>query len=1180
MYSPPNMGLSVAGRRVWIAMVVVLALCGWSRDAAAGELGFRVVSHETPARMYSGQTIEVPVVVQNTGEAAWSDGAGDRLAYHWRSGDGDMLVLDGVRTRFEASVQQGEKLELQARVEVPDEPGNYQLEWRMVRENVHWFPAPESGERSRVDVEVRGEAFVWGIDRVEPPPVIRAAERGTLSVSMRNEGAAPWTQSDRDFVAFHWWDADGRLVDYEGDRGSFGKQVAPGERAEVEMSIRAPKRAGLYRLEVEPVREGFAWYGPPASGQALSPPVVVTPASLRWRLLEHDTPPRMPAGSGTTVTVVIRNEGDEVWDELDRLSYRWVDAEGRQVEEGARTLLPHPLEPGEHLELDARLIAPAEPGDYRLAWEMVREGVRWYGPSTGPLPAPMAVEVGKPALAWSLVERDELPSVWVNTTERIRVVVRNDGAETWSDEAGDHLSYHWLDARGEVVAYDGRRTRLKQPVAPGETVELAMIVRGPRAAGDYRLQIEMVREQVSWFGPSSDETADATLDVTVRWFSGTLQILLALGTGLGLVALRRRRPQKPWARRLLAQLPLVWIWGAVALSAVTFAELSGIGFWKGGLLATLCGACFPVLVLVPFGPRVRVWMGAALVVALDLLALADLVYMHFYGSIVPLTALTAAHHLGEVRASIVALFEPSYTWLLPTPLAAIAVAIAWPADSEAASSRRERRIDRVVAVVVLLGASLPATLRLHEVMSTELGLRVFSERRNAGRLGVFNAHLFDFGRTLREMQGREATPEQTRTVTQWFDERQEEVELHAATVGGAGVARDYNLLLIQVESAQEFVIGARVNGQEITPFMNRLEERGLAYSNLVDQTAQGKTSDGEYAVLSSQHPLRAGALCFLRADNHFVTLAHVLGAAGYSTFSAHPFKRGFWNRAVLHPRYGFSRSMFRREIGPGPEMGWGLADGPFLERMMEEIESLPRPFFAFLITLTLHHPYDEFPERFAELDLGELEGTRLGNYLHGMNYFDRSLEQLFARLEATGLAKNTVVALYGDHDARLELDAAALEVSGVEGWSPSVFHRLERVPFFVVLPDKAATGRVETVAGQIDVGPTLLHYLGIQRPRAFAGRPIAADETTGFAAYPDGSAFAADRFFVARGYDIPREGACFDARGSTRPREDCEELEARARDELSQSRAVLDFDLHRTLAGPELSASIEASEGD
>src|SRR5690606_9042128 len=259
---------------------------------------------------------------------------------------------------------------------------------------------------------------------------------------------------------------------------------------------------------------------------------------------------------------------------------------------------------------------------------------------------------------------------------------------------------------------------------------------------------------------------------------------------------------------------------------------------------------------------------------------------------------------------------------------------------------------RLPALVVCLVFASPALHKLGVALGGKLGTRVFSEQAIVGRYGYVNAHLFDIARQLRE-RGRRGnpSPEERERIHAWFDAR--------STAKPSGVAVGHNLLLIQVEALQTWVIGLEVDGQEITPLLNRMRHEADWYPYLVDQTNQGKTSDAEYAVLNSQHPLGEGAICFLRADNSFYTLAHVLAERGYATLSAHPYKRGFWNRAALHPRYGFARSLFRRELGDGQEVGWGLADGLFFERIMPEIQALPEPWFTFLITLSLHHPYAE-----------------------------------------------------------------------------------------------------------------------------------------------------------------------------------------------------------------------------
>jgi phosphoglycerol transferase MdoB-like AlkP superfamily enzyme len=1146
-------------------LIVMLVIAGWVGSARGAEPRFRLVSHRTPATIHLGLPAEAELVLENTGDAIWSDEAGDRLAYHWRDPTGALLVRDGVRTRLPGPVAPGERVVLRARIEAPDRLGPHRLEWRMVRENVAWYPRPDDGEPTSIDVEVAGPAFTWTLAAFEPPAELSAGDPARARVVIRNDGAATWSAEQGDAVSYRWWTADGAAVPREGRRTALPRPLAPGERMDLELAVDAPSRPGCYRLEVEPVREHVSWFGAPLAGAALSGPLWVEPGPLAWDLLDHDTPSTMSAGVGVDVTVSIANVGDEAWDERDALSYRWLDERGRWIGEGPRVRIDPPLEPGASATVGVRVQAPREPGRHRLAWEVVREHVRWLGPPSGPLPEPALVTVGPAPRAWSLLEIDELPAIWVGQDALVRVVIRNDGTDTWSDELGDHVSYHWLSPDGEMAVFDGRRTGLPGPVAPGAAVELALRITGPRMAGEYRLEVEMVREEVAWYGPAASSVLpEGGIPVRVRWFSGMLQILASLAA-LAVIVVARRRVGTAvgWVAMCLPELPIVWTWAAIALTAVSFAELSGVGFWSGALGVTLSGAALASLAVALTPVRWRAGVSGVLVGAAGALVLADLAYMHFYGGIVPVTALTAAHHLGEVGASVRALFQPSWWWLAPTLATGLAWSLAWPSRAlreRAVSSGRSHRI----AVALALVATLPAAIRLADVATAELGRRVFSEQHNAARLGVFNAHLFDVIRSVRDLGRGAASPEERLSLRAWFADRAAAVARAAQAVPGHGAARGHNLVLLQVESAQGFVIGAHVDGQPITPFLDTLHQRGVYFSNVVDQTAEGKTSDAEYAVLSSQHPLRAGALCFLRARNRFYTLAHVLAERGYTTLSAHPFKRGFWNRAVIHPRYGFERSLFDREIGAGSEVGWGLADGPFLERMSDEIDALPRPFFAFLITLSLHHPYEEFPAALQELDLGALQGTPLGNYLHAMNYFDRELERFFDRLERSGRLDDTVVAVFGDHDARLEPDADFLRVAGIEHWSPSLPLRLERIPFFVVLPGSEPHGEVGAVGGHVDVAPTLLHFLGIPRPVAFVGRPIGAQGA--IAAHPTGSAVAHDRYFVADGADLPAEGGCFDAaRGTSRPRRDCDEIAAAAAEELARSRAVLDHDLHRDL---------------
>src|SRR5262249_22558428 len=149
---------------------------------------------------------------------------------------------------------------------------------------------------------------------------------------------------------------------------------------------------------------------------------------------------------------------------------------------------------------------------------------------------------------------------------------------------------------------------------------------------------------------------------------------------------------------------------------------------------------------------------------------------------------------------------------------------------------------------------------------------------------------------------------------------------------------------------------------------------------------------------------------------------------------------------------------------------------------------LPRPFCAWLITLSLHHPFDGFPDRHKTLPLGALEGGSFGNYLHTMHFFDQALEEFKTALAGAGLLDQTVLVVFGDHDAGFPRDPKREDEAS---WTLR-----DRVPLFVRVPSAAASlrGARGLAAGQTDMAPTLLALLGIDpAPLPYVGRNLLGD---------------------------------------------------------------------------------------
>ena len=100
-------------------------------------------------------------------------------------------------------------------------------------------------------------------------------------------------------------------------------------------------------------------------------------------LLDDDL--RIVSGEGRTFDVEVHNRGSEHWpggmDALPqiRLAYRWLDADGALLQEGARTGLPAPLAPGARAIVPLEVQGPSPPGARTIEIDLVHEGVRWFG---------------------------------------------------------------------------------------------------------------------------------------------------------------------------------------------------------------------------------------------------------------------------------------------------------------------------------------------------------------------------------------------------------------------------------------------------------------------------------------------------------------------------------------------------------------------------------------------------------------------------------------------------------------------------------------------------------------------------------------------------------------------------------------------------------------------------------
>ncbi|HEY3665864.1 MAG TPA: LTA synthase family protein [Polyangiaceae bacterium] len=644
-----------------------------------------------------------------------------------------------------------------------------------------------------------------------------------------------------------------------------------------------------------------------------------------------------------------------------------------------------------------------------------------------------------------------------------------------------------------------------------------------------------------------------------------------LGLGLGLRLLRWRAPV--WLR-LLAEALLVPCAYLIGLSIIYLSlSLVDLEVWNGFKYAAFFSAAVFALpvALIPGVYRPR---GFAVVMAvLLLIVFGDLIYLRYFGNIMPVLAIGAGGQIWDVRDIVIKYTQRRDAWLLLVLGASGALPFLWPKSARRAAPLALRGALDLLLVLTCLTLVLPIPGIVQRWMDSDRSWKVLNGTDAVQDSGIVVAHIKEVARSIRDAREHGTlTDAEFAKVRAYHAARSQE----ATSDPDYGLARGTNLLILQVEAMQKWVVGAHVRGQELTPFLNRLRDRGWFFDHLYDETGDSSTSDCEYMVLNSQFPIPQGSVAFRRDENHFVTLLHAFKEQGYTTFAGHAYAAGMWNRAVLYPKYGFDQTAFKDELGDGPKLGWGIGDKLFFERVVPRIEKLQSPFVSMLITLTSHGPYQYVPTAERRLNLGFIESTDFGGYLHSMRYNDEAIEQLFGQLQKDGLLANTTVVIYGDHDSRMKF-SASLEVE--TDLSPEAQRRLairdyttKQIPLLVVLPERLHTAPrlVQTLGGQVDIGATLIHLFGLRRPGSFIGQSL-IPERTGHASRIDGSGVDGSDIFIAPGGGRCESFPDFKRLDSAQ----CSALSRRTQEELNMSWDVTLLDLASRLSGktPEKAAA-------
>ncbi|MBW5445026.1 sulfatase-like hydrolase/transferase [Cohnella sp. CFH 77786] len=426
--------------------------------------------------------------------------------------------------------------------------------------------------------------------------------------------------------------------------------------------------------------------------------------------------------------------------------------------------------------------------------------------------------------------------------------------------------------------------------------------------------------------------------------------------------------------------------------------------------------------------------------------------------------------------------------------------------------------------------------------------------------GLFGFHGYDAYRYAKEnWLGGGVTEEQIQQAKDWINERRQ-LQKQAESDPLFGAYKGKNVLVVQAEAFQAFLINQKIGGQEITPNLNKLIGRSVYFPNFYHQTANGRTSDADFATSCSFQPVSSGSVFIRFASHEFDCLPQVLKAEGYGATVHHAYDGSFWNRNNMYHNMDYDKFYNIKDFKIDEPLGWSLGDKSFFRQTVQQIADRDKyPFYAMAITLSSHHPYAIGKH---DLDVGNLNGTLLGTYIQAAHYVDEAVAVLVDELNKAGLWDDTILMFYGDHDNSINNwdDYAKLFGRPVTELEKSTI--LKKVPFFIHLPNDEHAGVNEKAVGQIDTEPTILHLLGIQAENyAMMGVSMMSSAPKNVV-FRNGGFTDGNVFFVPGSEGILGRGTCYSMKdGSVQDASVCLPGAQQARTELQISDRIVDHDL-------------------
>lgn len=465
-------------------------------------------------------------------------------------------------------------------------------------------------------------------------------------------------------------------------------------------------------------------------------------------------------------------------------------------------------------------------------------------------------------------------------------------------------------------------------------------------------------------------------------------------------------------------------------------------------------------------------------VLLDCLLMSNLMYFRTYFTAIPLDSYLLVGNLSDFTGSVLDSWRMTDLFF---PFSTIAAGWLWRRDFKCSAyssipvkAKPWHVFGRYMALIIII--SLIPAVRIW----SQNGFKAAYEKLQDAYLHTCNIPMYTiFGSLYYDYTCDNIvyTPEIKQRIDSWLASKTD-----CKSVLPQIYVRD-NCIFVLAESLESWVLEKTVEGQEITPNLNRmLKDSSVIYApHVLSQVKGGRSIDAQLLFNSGLLPINSGPYSIKFPESYYPSLVKAFkekyeGAKAYSLTVDKPM---VWNQCVIAPVLGFdslvSKSCFVQEepVGSRKQVG----DRAFLRQCLGKIQQNEvwndsGNTFLQCITYSGHNPFI-LPDSLKQVSFSPEVPEVLNNYMTMANYTDRALGEFIACLRADKRFDNTLIVIMGDHEGlatqRKELcnDPVGKHIVSDKSFVPLI---ILNAPFCMYY------GKV---MGQVDVYPTLRDLLGL-----------------------------------------------------------------------------------------------------